>query len=93
MSSVAEEYTALKIWVDPETMSYFISKLKQSKKYIAKRCLSHITDIDDWCTEKSLIEQWKLESLASISKYNWAFFLLKSDNLPNTNPKLMEEQL
>ena len=82
-SDLVQEYTAHKILVNHETMSYFLSKLTQKRETIAKRTLSTTWDLDDWSKEDSYIEKWKLELLASLSKYNWAFFLLEPDNLPN----------
>lgn len=83
MSKLTQEYTELKILVAPETMKYFLRTLKQKPETIQKRTLTHWTDFQDWCKEPSYIEKWKLELLASLGKYNWSFFLLEPQNLPN----------
>lgn len=86
-NKTAIEYTELKILVAPETMKYFLSTLKQSRRTIEKRTLSHWTDIEYWLKEPTYIEKWKLEILASLGKYNWAFFLLDPKNLPKDRKK------
>lgn len=87
MSGITQEYKALKVLVNKETMTFFLNKLKQKRSTIAKRILSSEWEIEDWCKEDSYIEQWKLEILASMSKYNWAFFLLEPRNLPDRRRK------
>lgn len=81
--ALTQEYTELKILVHPKVMKYFLSTLKLKRKTIEKRTLSHWTDVDDWLKKPTYIEKWKLEILGSLSRYNWAFFLLEPDNLPN----------
>ena len=92
MSDLTQEYTELKIRVAPETMAYFLSKLKQKRQTIAKRILEPVWVLDDWCKEATYIEKWKLEILGSLSKYNWAFFLLEPKNLP-TNQSNKDKSL
>lgn len=48
-SDLVETYEAMKIKVDPEVMSFFLSKLPQKRSTIAKRILCHQSDLEEWC--------------------------------------------
>lgn len=92
MGKLVKEYTEMKILVPHETMSYFLSKLTQKRETIAKRTLSTTWDLDEWSKEDSYIEKWKLELLATMSRYSWPFFLLEPDNLPNAKKLISSKE-